>query len=274
MFLGACVGLAAGGLLGFPHAFQAVALPGLALGVLVIFLRVPPERTVPSSAPHLGAMLKDGMRALRIPTLKWMLPSGVLISFAAGGYTSWAVDFTVRYKGLTLEQAIEVYFFLVSSAGVLGVITAGVVADRFQRRHPAGRALTMALGFLASVPFSVYLILVDSHWTYLIAGWFLLFFLPWYNGPMAAVIDDVVDDADAGTAQATFVLFLNLLGTGPAGYVLGVISQHASLKVAFFLPVVALVVASFCAFMGSRHVARDMALRGERAARRRAMEAA
>jgi MFS family permease len=88
MLLGACVGLAAGGLVGFPRAFQAVAVPGFVLGALAMTLRVSPERTQPAGKAELGKMFLDGVRMLKIPTLRWMLPSGILISFAAGGASS------------------------------------------------------------------------------------------------------------------------------------------------------------------------------------------
>jgi predicted MFS family arabinose efflux permease len=268
MLLGACVGLAAGGLLGFPRAFQAVALPGLVIGLAALALQVPPERTQPADKARLGRMLLDGVRMLRIPTLRWMLPAGVLISFAAGGYTSWIVDFTIRYKGLTKLQAIPIYFVLIASAGISGVVIAGMVADRLHRIRPSGRALTMALGFFATVPFAIVVVFVDSLVPYFICGWLLNFFIPWYNGPMAAIIDDVVDDADAGTAQATFVPFLHLLGTGPAGLALGICSQYLSLRYAFLMPAAALLGAAICATVASRHVGADMAARAERSCAR------
>jgi len=268
MFVGACVGMAFGARLGFPRAFQAVAIPGIILGFAAIRMRVPPERTTPTSSPHFGTMLRDGLRILRIPTLRWMLPSGILISFAAGGYTSWIVDFTVRYKGLTLETAVPIYFVITLTGGGLGVIIAGWVADQLARRRPEGRAHTMALGFAASVPFAVLVVLIDHGWRYFLCGWFLLFFLPWYNGPMAAIIDEVVDDADAGTAQATFVVFLHVAGTGLAGYLLGVVSRLYTLKHAFILPAIALAGAAACAMMAARHVRADMRARAARNAAR------
>jgi predicted MFS family arabinose efflux permease len=267
MFLGACVGMSAGGLLGFPRAFQYVAIPGVFLGMLALVLKVPPERTVPTERPHFSAMLKDGLRTLRIPTLRWMLASGILISFAAGGYVTWVVDFTVRYKGMTLAQAIPYYLVITGSAGISGVIIAGIVADRLLRRTPRGRTLTMAIGFAATVPFAFLVVFVDIGWLYFTLGWFLNFFIPWYNGPMAAVIDDVVDDADAGTAQATFVVFLHLFGTAPGSFALGLISQYYTLKHAFILPAIALAGAAVCALLGSRHVEADMRARAARAQR-------
>jgi MFS transporter, Spinster family, sphingosine-1-phosphate transporter len=268
MFLGACVGMALGATLGFPHAFQAVAIPGLFLGVLVIRMKVPPQRTAQTAAPLVAStMFRDGLKALRIPTLRWMLPAGVLISFAAGGYIDWIVDFTVRYKGMTKEQAVPIYFLITLTGGGLGVVVAGLVADRLQRLRATGRALTMTLGFAGAVPFAILVVVIDHGWPYFVCGWFVLFFLPWYNGPMAAIIDDVVDDSQASTAQATFVFFLHLLGTGPGGLVLGFVSRYYTLKHAFILPAIAITIAAFCAWRASRHVAADIAARNARAAR-------
>jgi predicted MFS family arabinose efflux permease len=266
MFAGACVGLGIGGLVGFPEAFKIVAIPGIILGVLLLFMDVTPERTQQSVRPRMSAMLRDGMRALRVPTLRWMLPSGILISFAAGGYISWIVDFTLRYKGLTQKQATLIYGFITLTAGIAGAIVSGILADRLMRRTHSGRALTVAIGFFCSVPFALLVVYIDRGLAFFACGFALLFFIPWYNGPMAAVIDDVVDDDDAGTAQATFVFFLHVLGTGPAGFILGIMSGYSSLRAAFLLPAAAILGAAICALMATRHVAADMEAKRLRAA--------
>jgi MFS family permease len=270
MFAGACVGLAVGGLIGFPHAFHIVAVPGLVLGGLVMILDVPPERTLQGERPRMSTMLKDGWRALNRPALRWMLASGILISFAAGGYISWIVDFTVHHKmvhwDMTRKEVIAYYFVITLVAGVLGVLAAGFIADHLMRRTPAGRALTVAIGFALAVPFAIAVVFVSDKWPFYACGAMLLFFLPWYNGPMPAVIDDIVDDQEAGTAQATFIFFLHVLGTGPAGVVLGAISDVWNLRYAFLLPAVAVAGSAFCAFMGARHVPADMRARAARAA--------
>jgi predicted MFS family arabinose efflux permease len=259
MFAGACVGLAVGGLIGFPDAFKIVAIPGIFLGLLILFLDIPPERVQAEARPRMSAMLRDGWRALRVPTLRWMLPSGILISFAAGGYITWIVDFTLRYKGLTQKEATLIYGFITLTAGIAGVVASGFIADRLMRRTQAGRAVTVAIGFFCSVPFALLVVAIDRGLAFYACGFALLFFIPWYNGPMAAVIDDVVDDEDAGTAQATFVFFLHVLGTGPAGFILGTMSAYSNLRVAFLLPAGAILGAAVCALMATRHVGRDMA---------------
>jgi predicted MFS family arabinose efflux permease len=274
MFAGACFGLYLGGLLGFPRAFELVALPGFLFAMLVFRLDVPPRRTdAPSKVVTMrevaGEMWTGVRRTFAIPTLRWMLISATLISFAAGGYTTWIVDFTVQVKGMSQEEARPLYAVIALSGGVLGVLSGGFIGDRWQARSKRGRVLTIAFGFFAAVPFCFGVILVDHGWPYIVIAWFLMFFLPFYSGPMPAVIDDVVDDDQATTAQASFIPFLHILGTGFAAYLVGAVSEVAwiGMRGAFVLPAIATVLAGVAAFRASHFVSADIAARNHRAAK-------
>lgn len=276
MFAGACAGLWLGGALGFPRAFQLVAAPGFVLGLLVLGLAIPARRTDlgQRDAPPLREvfvhMVSGIRRTLSIRTLRWMLASAVFISFAAGGYITWIVDFTVQVKGMSQEQARPLYAFIALSGGVLGVLAGGAIGDRLQARTPRGRVLTMAFGFFAAVPFCVGVMVIDHGWPYIVVAWLLMFFIPFYNGPMPAVIDDVVDDEEATTAQASFVPFLHILGTGTSAMVIGYVSEIEAigLRWAFALPALATLLAGAFAYRASHFVASDIEARKQRAERR------
>jgi MFS family permease len=273
MFAGACCGLYLGGLLGFPLAFELVALPGFVLGALVLTLDIPKHRIdlAEADTPTLRAvgrqMLGGIKRTLAIPTLRWMLASGTLISFAAGGYITWIVDFTIQIKGMSQEQARPMYAVIALSGGVLGVLAGGIVGDRWQRRSRRGRVLTIATGFFCAVPFCIGVMLVDHGWPYIVIAWLLMFFLPFYSGPMPAVIDDVVDAHEATTAQASFIPFLHILGTGSSAYVVGALSEieWIGLRWAFALPALCTLLAGLCAVRASHFVGRDIDARERRA---------
>ncbi|HET8936315.1 MAG TPA: MFS transporter [Polyangiales bacterium] len=273
MFAGACAGLYLGGLLGFPLAFKLVALPGFVLSLLVFVLAVPPHRAelqnkrAPSMAHVAREMVGGIRRTLSIPTLRWMLASGTLISFAAGGYITWIVDFTVQVKGMSQDEARPLYAFIALSGGILGVLAGGIVGDRWQRRSPRGRVLTIAMGFFCAVPFCIGVIVVDHGWPYLVIAWLLMFFLPFYSGPMPAVIDDVVDASDATSAQASFIPFLHILGTGPSAVIMGAVSENPAIGMrwAFVLPAAATLLAGICALRASHWVSADMEARSRRA---------
>jgi MFS family permease len=276
MFAGACAGLWLGGALGFPRAFQLVGAPGFVFGLLVLGLAIPPRRSALHElrAPALRAMaahVYDGVRrTLSIRTLRWMLGSAVLISFASGGYITWIVDFTVKVKGMSQAEARPLYALIALTGGIAGVVVGGALGDHWQARSPRGRVLTIAAGFLAAFPFCIGVIVVDHGWPYIVIAWLLMFFLPFYNGPMPAVIDDVVDDDEATTAQASFVPFLHIFGSGAAAITVGYVSEIPAIGMrgAFALPAIATLLAGVLALYASRFVEHDIAAKAERKRRR------
>jgi MFS family permease len=277
MFSGSCMGIYLGARLGFPNSFLWVAVPGLLLGVQAWFLRIPPTRDVHAPrVPYPGTwkMLREAYRSIDIPTLRWMLLSGIFISFAVGGYIGWFVDFVEIEKGVNRVDASNTFGIIVLSGGVTGVVTGGRVADWLQARRPDGRLLTIAIGFLASTPFGVAAIYLPVGMPFYVCSWLMMFFVPWYNGPMAAVIDDVVDDHKSSSAQASFSFFLHLLGTGPGTFAVGLLSSWVGLTNAMLLPVATTVISALLVFPAARHVAADMRAREQRNAEMLAAELA
>lgn len=280
MFAGACAGLWLGGSLGFPRAFQVVALPGFVLGAMLLWLDIPARRIelADERSPSIGLVARHmygGIRrTLSIRTLRWMLASAVLVSFAAGGYITWIVDFTIQVKGMAQEQARPMYALIALTGGVTGVLAGGFIGDRWQARSPRGRVLTIAVGFFMAFPFGIGVMLVDHGLPYMVIAWLLMFFLPFYNGPMPAVIDDVVDDHEATTAQASFIPFLHILGTGSSAFIVGYASElpGVGLRWAFSLPALATLLAGMCALRASRFVAADIEAKHRRVGVRESRE--
>jgi MFS transporter, Spinster family, sphingosine-1-phosphate transporter len=260
MFIGACLGVGLSAQLGFPLAFEVVAVPGLVLGVMAWRLRITPRRADYAVRPPatLKSMYVEAFRSVNHRSLRWMIGSGILISFAAGGYINWFVDFFIRYKGMDKDTATLVAGGITLTAGSLGVIAGGLLADRWQRRRPEGRTLMIAVGFFLAAFFGTFAILIDRGWGFFVPAFLLMFFIPFYNGPMGAVIDDVVDDEHAATAQATVSFMLHLLGTGPGGSLVGLASSYWGLKHAMLLPTAATAGAGVLALVASRYVAADM----------------
>lgn len=262
MFAGACIGIYAGVRLGIPRAFEVVALPGILLGFVVLLLKVPKHRVDrPATLPTIRAMFHDAARSLRSKTALWMLAAGVFISFTAGGYIGWFVKYIEVYQRLTPLEATKRLFLIVLTAGPSGAVAGGLVADWIYRRRKDGRPLGIALGFLLALPCAIGS-LYTTGTTYFVFAWLICFFLPWYNGPMAAVIDDVVDDDKASTAQGAFSTVLHLLGTAPGFVVVGWFVEPWGLREALLLPTATILLAAACCVIGARHVIADMAAEG------------
>jgi len=149
MFTGGALGLALGGILaqwvGWRPAFFIVGLPGLVLALSVVRLPEPPRAATPQRVPVFDL--------LRVPAYVLVLVSGWFISFAGYSYVIWGTEFVYRYKGFSLSQAGILLGSVSVLAGILGVMTGAVIADRLAAAFSWGRALVPALGFLVSAPF-------------------------------------------------------------------------------------------------------------------------
>ena len=100
------LGFATGTALGFPLVVIVLAVPGLVLCVVVISLAIPAHAAASEiGAPGLRAFLADARELLRIRTLRWVIVSTTVMSFAAGGFNAWLQAFLVRDKGMSKEQA-------------------------------------------------------------------------------------------------------------------------------------------------------------------------
>ncbi|MEO8702193.1 MAG: hypothetical protein ABI867_19270, partial [Kofleriaceae bacterium] len=86
-----------------------------------------------------------------------------------------------------------------------------------------------------------------------------LFFISWYHAPMAATVDDLAPPRLAVAAQGLVIFTMHMLGTAPASWIVGEISQHSTLGTALWFPTGALVIAAACMAIATSSFARDHA---------------
>lgn len=261
LFLGGAAGFAFGATLGFPWAFVAMGAPGFAVLVLVWRLDVPARRPgVGQLAVSLSAFGRDLASVWAIPAMRWMLAGAVLMAFAAGGLVAWFADFVAQTKGMSIGRATAIFGACAVTAGMAGVITGGLIGDRLQARLPYGRMAAMSLGFACTVPLLLAALYADGGAVFIASTWLTMFFITWYHGPMAAVVDDLVSSERAATSQAAFIFIMHILGTAPSSYAVGLLADSVGLRHALLAPVVAIALAALAVAAGFRHAARDCAI--------------
>jgi len=91
------------------------------------------------------------------------------------------------------------------------------------------------------------------------AGVATMFFISWYHAPMAATVDDLAPPGLAVAAQSLVIFTMHMIGTAPSSWVVGVISERATLYDAMWVPTGALVVAALCMAAATRTFPRDRA---------------
>ncbi len=244
LFLGGAVGTFLGKKLGFPPAFLVLGLPGLAVGVLILRLRLgttePVERTSPStgSTRGVGALLA-------LSTYRWTLLGAVFMAFSAGGYLAWFFDFLQGTKGASENEALFVLGMSLVT-GLAGVLVGGALADRLLIKRVYGRQAAAAIGIGASVPLALLVIYLPLGAGFYAASWALMFTINWYHGPLVASVDDLVPAGDAGLAQGLYIAAMHLCGTAPSAYLVGKLASSYSLESALLLPTATMVLAALC----------------------------
>jgi MFS family permease len=238
---------------------------GVSIGIAWTVWRLVPlavKQTTQAGAVAAGA-LDDFQNAavlvLRTPTLIWVFLGGAMVTFAVNGLIAWAAAFMQRVHGLSVAQVGGQFGLWALAGGMLGALSGGRLADRLHQHWPGGRVLASGAGFVLGAPICVALLMVqDLRWfaPLILATYF---FYTWYNGPLVAVILDVVPPAVQASVLGAFVLFSHLAGDALAPPLIGYLSDRTgSLRTAMLLLPAVGVLGGVVILIGLTTVRRDM----------------
>lgn len=202
-------------------------------------------------------LVRAGATVLKTPTLKFIFPAGALISFGMNGLTGWAPTYITRTLGLTAGEAAVLLGKWGLIFGTLGTLAGGFLADWLLKRTDKGRVITCAIGLLCGGPLAIWLLTLRDPALFVPVFCAAFFFLTWYNGPISAVIFDVVPARIGATVAGAYLLFIHLVGDAVAFPLVGMLSDRYGLDVAILiLPVVALL-GGVVVLGAAPHVAKD-----------------
>jgi predicted MFS family arabinose efflux permease len=212
---------------GWRAAFFVACVPGLALGVLTLFLREPARG---ASEPH-PQRASDGRSpyaaVLRIPTMWWIILSGLLFNFNMYAINTFQTPFLQRFHGLGLKDANNLSAISLGLAGVVGLLLGGSLGDRL-RRFPNGRMLLAATTLSLAVPFVFFALQRPAgsvaSFTLFISVASALGFT--YYATVYSAIQDVVAPQLRGTAVALYFFAMYVLGASFGSAALGALSDY------------------------------------------------
>jgi MFS family permease len=163
---------------------------------------------------------------LRIPTLIWVFLGGALVTFAVNGLIAWAASFMQRVHGFSVSQIGREFGVWGLAGGVLGALVGGRLADWLSPRWKGARVAVAGGGFILGAPIVVVLILSPGLQLFVPCVFGTYFFYTWYNGPLSAVIFDVVPAAVRSSVMGAFLLFSHLAGDAVAPPLIGFLSDR------------------------------------------------
>ena len=235
---------------------------GLALTIWRFVRRTPEEPTGWAFGGGFSTAFDEivaaGKTVLHTPTLVYVFIAGALISFGLNGIVGWGPTFVARELGFSPSEGAALLGARALIAGTAGTLFGGVLADWLRRRHEMGRVMTVALGLLLGGPLAVWLLTIRDPELFQRVFFVAFFCLSWYNGPMTAVIFDVVPPRISATVAGAYLLFIHLAGDAIALPLVGTLSDRFGLDQAILLLPSVVIVGGVVAAFATRTVRRDM----------------
>jgi sugar phosphate permease len=196
---------------------------------------------------------------LGTPTLTYLFLAGAMISFGLNGIVGWGPTFMTRTFDLTAGAGAALLGKWGLLAGVAGTLAGGIFADWLGHYTSRARVITVAMSLLIGGPLAFWLLTVRDLDVFVPMFVLAFFFLSWYNGPVMAVLFDVVPARIGATVSGVYLLFIHLAGDAIAFPLVGSLSDRFGLgRAMLVLPVVSLV-GGLVTLGALRTVVRDMA---------------
>jgi predicted MFS family arabinose efflux permease len=257
---------------GWRAAFYVACLPGLLLAGLVLLVREPPR-----SAPADAGVKAPASAVLRIPTLRWIILSGILFNFQIYAVNIFQTPFLQRYHELGLKEASTISALSLGLTGIVGLLAGGALGDRLGAKRPEGRLLVAAVAMLLGAPCVFFALQLPKGavqmFTILMGLSSALTFA--YYATVYSAIQDVVAPTMRGTAVSLYFFGMYVLGASFGSTIMGALSDHfarasahgeltaidraAGLHMAMYVMPVLLLLCAGSLFGAARNVRADMA---------------
>ena len=242
-FLGGWIGQS----YGWRPAFWFLGFPGLALAVLVFFLREVPRGRTEKATTQASS---DWRSLFRSKPLMLIFSGYALVGLASNNLSIWGPTFYVRFHDMKLATVGTVAGILAIAVGFPAMASAGFFADRFRRR------LTFTtLGALVSVPLWVAMLYVDNLAVVFAMNVVVYALALMWVGPATADIHDLAGPHLRGLAIGIFFSIVNLTAYFVGSTSIGRLSDSYGLRAAMLVCPATLALGGFVLWLAGR--ARD-----------------
>jgi MFS family permease len=229
---GILVGFLAGGWLneglGWRTAFVVVGLPGVIIAAVVaLTLREPPRG-------HSEGLESDGAAPTALGVIRFLAsaPTFRHLSLASGlyafvGYSviNWVPSFLIRTHQMSSGEVGSWLALIVGVGGGVGNYLGGVLADRWGKESPRGRALVPAIAMAVATPFSLAIYATSN-----VSLALVLLVVPtglglMYQAPAFAITQSLATPKMRATAAAVLLFVINIIGLALGPLATGAISD-------------------------------------------------
>ena len=272
--LGVIIGVIAGGFLsahygGWRTPFYIFGIPGIILGILAFFMQDYCLQKEDGAAVEPESFLTNLKELLRIPTLRWLYVALGMYGVVQIAVGTWFPALLMRAYGIK-EDTAGLIMGLVTIIGLLGPITGGILADRWQKKRMGGRVLLAAVSNAFAVLFLLLVLLAAFDLNNKVLMIFCAAMMPLFSisismafPAIAATSQDVVPPKLKGLSWGTGILAFFILGGAWGPLLTGSISDAAGggykgLALGFAATGIFGIIATWLWFIAARHVETDI----------------
>ena len=263
--LGSAIGVLLGGIiaakLGWKHAFGIVAIPGMIVAILFLFVK--DYKTVDlslydSERNKVKMEKKDMVREfITKPSVIYTYFGMAAVVFVTTALLTWLPRYFEAVRQVSQETAGK----MASSVMLLAIIGAplgGHLTDKWRKTRKNARLMFPAVStLLSAIVLFIALILLQGTMQYIALLIFGVLVLSFISGA-AAVTQDVIHPGLRATSYAIAVVVQNLLGASMAPIVIGKIYDLTNIQTAIQILPIVLLVGSLLFWLGSRNYVRDL----------------
>jgi MFS family permease len=263
--LGSAIGVLLGGIiavkLGWKHAFGIVAIPGMIVAILFLFVK--DYKTVDlsffdNSRNKIRMEKKDMIKEfVTKPSVLYTYFGMASVVFVTTSMLTWLPTYFEKVRGIPQESAGK----MASSVMLLALIGAplgGYLTDKWRKTRDNARLIFPALStFLSAVVLLIALVLLKGTIQYIVFLIFGILVLSFISGA-AAVTQDVIHPGLRATSYAIAVVVQNLLGASTAPVVMGKIYDLTNIQTAMSVLPFVLLVGTILFWLGSRSYVKDL----------------
>ena len=195
--------------LGWRGPFYVFAIPGLILGILVLFTRDYPTTGITYGNGTKALSVWQGLMAVfKTPALILTYVGVGAMSFVGGAVAHWLPSYFMRSRGIDVGQASLLMGGIIVFA-VIGPVLGGILADRWRKKRANARPLTASIIALLCGIFLYIGFIIDtpdmrtvSYVVFVIVG--ILMF--GYTAPAYSVSQDLVPEGMRSISMGILVL--------------------------------------------------------------------
>ena len=265
--LGSAIGVLLGGIiavkLGWKHAFGIVAIPGMIIAILFLFVK--DYKTVDlsffdKSSNRIKMERKDIVREfLSKPSVLFTYFGMAAVVFVTTSIITWLPTYFEKMRNVPQETAGK----MASSVMVLALVGApvgGFLTDLWRKTKDNARLLFPAISTLiTSIVLFMALALFRGTIQYIAFLIFGVVIMSFISGA-ASVTQDVIHPGLRATSYAIAVVVQNLLGASNAPVVMGKIYDLTNIQTALSILPFILFIGALLFWIGSRHYVKDLGL--------------